>query len=238
MITSLTNEKIKRIIKLKDSKYRESEKCFIVEGPHLVLEAKKMNLLLETFTIDEKIEGTLVSEAVMKKICNTVNPTKCIGICKINSNNFISNNVLILDNINDPTNLGTILRSAKAFGFDTVFSSYGTVDYYNDKVIRGSQGAIFKLSLLKGDIIDFIKKLKETHLVYATDVVNGIDIKNISSADKIAIVLGNEARGVSKEVKAITLDNLYIPMDNMESLNVSVAASILMYERKKRISKN
>lgn len=238
MITSLTNDKIKKIIKLKDAKYRENEKCFIVEGPHLVLEAKKMNLLLETFTIDENIDGTLVSEAVMKKICNTVNPIKCIGICKINNNNSISNNVLILDNISDPTNLGTILRSAKAFGFDTVFSSYGTVDYYNDKVIRGSQGAIFKLSLLKGDIIDFINKLKETHLVYATDVVNGIDVSNISNADKIAIVLGNEARGVSKEVKDIALANIYIPMDNMESLNVSVAASILMYERKKRISKN
>jgi len=142
--------------------------------------------------------------------------------------------VLVLDNISDPTNLGTLLRSAKAFGFDSVFISNGSVDYFNDKVIRGSQGAIFKLNLLKGDIFSFLNKIKKTHQILGTNVRNGFDVNEVNLSEKLALILGNEARGVSSEVEAIVDKNLFIKMDNTESLNVSIAGSILMYEIAKK----
>ena len=179
MITSLNNERIKEIIKLRNSKDRNASGLFIVEGPHLVSEAKDAGLLLESFTTDERYDGILVSEAVMKKMSSTVNPIKAIGLCKMPKKREVTNKILILDRVSDPTNLGTILRSAKAFGFDTIFASDGCVDYYNDKVIRGSQGAIFKLNLLSGDIFNFIFELKKTHKIYGTNVRNVIYVKKV-----------------------------------------------------------
>ena len=234
MITSLTNEKIKEYSKLNQNKYREEQKKYIVEGPHLVLEAKNSGVLLEVITTDEKIEGTLVSEQVMKKLCNTTSPVKVAGICKMVDKNVVANKVLVLDSISDPTNLGTILRSAKAFGFDTVFASNGTVDYYNDKVIRGSQGAIFKLNLLKGDLLQFLSNLKNTHQILGTNVRNGSDVREVCLDEKLALILGNEARGMCEEASKYVDKNLYIKMNNMESLNVSIAGAILMYEIAKK----
>lgn len=234
MITSLTNERIKEYSKLNQSKYREERELFIVEGPHLVEEAKKLNLLVEVVTTDSSIEGTLVGEAVMKKICNTVHPVKVIGICKMIKKNKLTNQVLVLDTISDPTNLGTLLRSAVAFGFETVFLSNGCVDLYNDKVIRGSQGAIFKVNVIKGDLLEFLAKIKNTHQILGTNVRLGEDVSKVQKRDNLAVILGNEARGMNPLAEKYVDSNLYIKMSNTESLNVSVAGSILMYE----ISKN
>lgn len=233
MITSLTNEKVKNVRKLKTSKGRKEQGLFIVEGPHLVKEAKELNLLVNAYTTDESLDGELVSKDVMKKMCDTDSPTTQIGICKLIEKTEIKDKVLILDQIQDPGNLGTLLRSAKAFGFETIFFSNNTVDLYNDKVIRSSQGAIFKLNYIYGDKISFIKKLSETHKVYSTNVVNGVDVRSIEQIDKLAIILGNEGQGVSQEINDLNLDNLYIKINDMESLNVGVAGSILMYELSK-----
>lgn len=230
MITSLTNEKVKNLLKLQNAKNRQKEGLFIVEGPHLVKEAKLKNVLVEAYTIKEQYEGILVSEAVMKKICQTDTVVPQIGVCKIKNDNVIADRVLLLDGIQDPGNLGTILRSAKAFGFDSIFLSKGTVDVYNDKVIRSSQGAIFKLNFLYGDKVEFIKEISKTHHVYSTNVVNGKTPNDVEFPLKLVLILGNEGNGVSNEINDLRLDNLYIPMDNMESLNVGVAGSILMYE--------
>lgn len=234
MITSLTNERIKEFSKLNQTKYREEKGLFIVEGPHLVEEAKNLNLLVEVLTIDPNIEGTLVSEAVMKKISNTVHPVKVIGICKMIKKNELTNHILVLDTISDPTNLGTLLRSAVAFGFDTVFLSNGCVDLYNDKVIRGSQGAIFKVNVIKGDLLEFLAKIKKTHQILGTNVRLGKDVTEVEKMDKLAIILGNEARGMNPLAEKYVDNNLYIKMQNTESLNVSVAGSILMYEITKK----
>lgn len=230
MITSVTNERVKKIVKLRTAKGRKESGLFIVEGPHLVKEAKECGVLVETYTMDENLEGELVSKDVMKKLCQTDTPVPQIGICKMLISNEISDKVLILDQIQDPGNLGTLLRSAKAFGFNSVFFATGTVDLYNDKVIRSSQGALFKLNYHYGDKIDFIKKLSQTHTIYSTNVENGRTPSQIEHEDKVALILGNEGNGVSEEIKNLGLNNLYIPMDNMESLNVGVAGSILMYE--------
>ena len=234
MITSLTNEKIKEYSKLNQSKYREAKGMFIVEGPHLVDEANKLGLLVEVITTDPNVNGTLVSEAVMKKLSNTVHPVKVLGVCKFIKKNELTSKVLVLDTISDPTNLGTLLRSAIAFGFDTVFLSNGSVDCYNDKVIRGSQGAIFKINIIKGDLISFLAKIKKTHQILGTNVRIGKDVTTVELKPNLALILGNEARGMSEEANDFVDDNLFIKMHNTESLNVSVAGSILMYEISKK----
>ena len=234
MITSLTNEKMKEYAKLNQSKYREEKGICIVEGPHLVSEAKALGLLVEVITTDPKVDGTLVSEAVMKKLSNTVHPVKVLGICKMNGKNKVCSKILVLDCISDPTNLGTLLRSAVAFGFETVFLSNGSVDLYNDKVIRGSQGAIFKVNVIKGDLVKFLSEIKKTHQILGTNVRKGKDVSDIKKQPNIALILGNEARGMSEAAEEFVDLNLYIKMQNTESLNVSVAGSILMYELTKK----
>lgn len=234
MITSLTNERVKNLMKLRTSKGRKESSRFIVEGPHLVKEAKALDLLVEAYTISDKYEGEMVSLDVMKKLCATDTPVPQIGVCNIVKKNIISDKVLILDGIQDPGNLGTLLRSAKAFGFDSIFLADKTVDVYNEKVIRSSQGAIFKLNFLYGDKVSFINQLRNTHKVYSTNVVNGITVDKVENKEKIAIILGNEGNGVSDEIINLNLDNIYIEMQDTESLNVGVAGSIIMYEIAKR----
>ncbi|MDE5856004.1 MAG: RNA methyltransferase [Anaeroplasmataceae bacterium] len=228
MISSVDNSKIKTLLKLKQSKYRKQEQMFIVEGAHLVSEARLASVLIEAYSIEEKEGYVQVSETVMKKVCNTDTVVKEIGLCRMLTKTEITDKVLILDGIQDPGNMGSLMRSACAFGFDTIFIGTGSVDIYNDKVIRSSQGAIFKLNFLFGNVCDFVKNL--SHKVYGTNVESGIPLKKIKKEDKLAIILGNEGNGISKEVNALGLDNIFIPMRNTESLNVAVAGSIILYE--------
>ena len=232
MITSVQNAKIKELEKLNNAKYRNEAGLFLVEGPHLVSEARNLGLLVEAYSLEDKDEYTQVSDNVMRKICNTKTPVSEVGVVKIPSNKGLSDKVLILDTIQDPGNMGTIMRSARAFDFKTIILSDGCVDIYNDKVIRSSQGAIFKLNFIKGNLLDIIPTL-EGYDVYGTDVVNGISIKEVNKNKKIAVVMGNEGNGVSKEVRKILKKNIYIPLNETESLNVGVAASIIMYELNK-----
>lgn len=228
MISSTENLKIKELAKLNQSKYRKEKQMFIVEGAHLVKEAKELGLLIEAFSLEELEGFTQVSEGVMKKLCNTNTVVDQIGICKMLPKGAISNKILLLDRVSDPGNMGALMRSAKAFGFDTIILGDGCVDIYNDKVIRSSQGAIFKLNFIYSNLVEFIKNNKE-HKIYGTNVVNGIDVKNVEIVEKMGIVLGNEGQGISKEVFDCLKKNIYIPMNNTESLNVSVAGSIIMY---------
>lgn len=230
-INSPDNPKIKLLLKLNMAKYRKKEGLFIVEGPHLVEEARKANLLVEAFSIEEKPEYTCIDESLMRKICHTDTVVLEIGLCKMFSKREIKDKILILDGIQDPGNLGTLMRSACAFGFETLFLGIGSVDMYNDKVIRSSQGAIFKLNILSGDIRNFILGL-ENYTVYGTNVIQGISLNEVKKEKKIAVVLGNEGNGISEEVNSLGLKNIYIPMEQMESLNVAIAGSIIMYELK------
>lgn len=228
-ITSLDNPKIKFLMKLDNARNRKKEKMFIVEGRHLVLEAKKKGLLIEAYSISSQEDYIEVTKEIMKKICKTDTVVTEIGLCKIVESNLLSNKLLILDAIQDPGNMGALMRSAKAFGFNTIIIGNGSCDIYNDKVIRASQGAIFKLNFIHANLIEFISELKDYDL-YGTNVVNGIDLENVKNNPKMAIVLGNEGNGISDEVKNIINKNIYIKMDDTESLNVSVAGSIIMYK--------
>ena len=233
MINSVNNVKIIELNKLKQKKYQEETGTFLVEGYHLYLEAKEAGALIEAFSLDEKEGMTLVSKDVMKKLSQTSSVPNVISHCKMLKKVELSDKILVLDDIQDPTNMGTILRSAKAFGFNTVIASCESVSFYNDKVLRGSQGAIFKLNLINGNLIEEVSKLKKMgYQVYGTDVRNGIDIKEIKKDGKLVLMMGNEARGLSLELEELAHQNIYIKLDDMESLNVSACASILMYELK------
>ena len=125
--------------------------------------------------------------------------------------------------------MGALMRSACAFGYKTIILGNGCVDIYNDKVIRSSQGAIFKINFINANLNEFIPTLKD-YKIYGTDVINGEELDNVKNSFKLGIVLGNEGNGISPEVKEIIKENIYIPMDNTESLNVGVAGGIIMYK--------
>lgn len=237
IITSLNNPTIKEISKLKNKKYRDLTNTYLVEGDHLVEEAYKNNLLtkiilLEDTTCNYDIEKIYVTKEVMKKLTELDTPNKIIGIVKENTPLPIGNKILILDNIQDPGNLGTIIRSSVAFDIDTIVLSPNTVDTYNPKVIRPTQGMIFYTNIITLKLKEFIDEIKtKNYTIFGTNVRNGKNIKEITLPEKFALVLGNEGQGVSKEIESLCDDNIYIKMSSKcESLNVSVATSILLYE--------
>ena len=229
MITSVENAKIKELAKLNQTKYRKENKMFIVEGAHLVSEARMKGLLIEAFSTSDIDGYTLVSEAVMKKLCNTSSVVNQIGVCKMKEESNLTNKLLLLDRVSDPGNMGTLMRSAKAFGFDTIVLGEGCVDIYNDKVIRSSQGAIFKLNFINTDLVSFINEHKD-YDIYGTNVIKGVELDSVDVGEKFGIVLGNEGQGISKEVFDVIKKNIYITMNNTESLNVGIAGSIIMYK--------
>ncbi len=237
LITSLENKKIKNYAKLLNKKYRDETNHYLVEGEHLVEEAYHTGNLLEVITTPEyqktyDVPTTLVTYDIIKKLSKGINPQPVIGLVKKKQEAPITGKVLILDNISDPGNLGTIIRSSVAFNIDTIVLSLDTVDLYNDKVLRATEGMLYKINIVKKDIKEVINMLhKENYLILGTNVTGGINIKNIAHSQKTAIIVGNEGQGVKKEILDICDDYIYIPMNkNCESLNVGVATSIILYE--------
>ena len=237
IITSLTNQEVKYLDKLKQRKYREKEKKFLVEGEHLVEEAKKKHVLekiivLENTIFDFDIPKLVVTKEVMKKLSSLDTPPNIIGLCKMMEEQEVGNRILILDTIQDPGNLGTIIRSAVAFNIDSIILSENTVDLYNPKVIRSTQGMLFHISIIRGNLEEKLVNLKEKNIpIYTTNVEDGEDIKSVKEIDKFALIMGNEGNGVRKEIANLADKKIYIPMNPVvESLNVAVATSILLYE--------
>ena len=233
MIESVNNERIKEYSKLNTKKYRDESGLFIVEGEHLVEEALKKTQAVEIFSLDDK--HTQVSEAVMRKLSNLNTPPRILAVCKKLKEEEIKGNILILDGIQDPGNLGTIIRSAVAFGIDTIVTSLDTVDYYNVKTLRASEGMVFNINIVEKDLNELLPELKNTHRIYTTNVVNGTDVSKIDINKPYAIVMGNEGNGVKREIANMCDEAIYIPMNNnCESLNVAIATSIILYEFSKK----
>lgn len=236
-ITSINNDYIKYLLKLKEKKYRHLEKKFIIEGYHLVNEAYQAKMLKEVLVIDddEKFEGVSVikvTDQIIKKLSSTITPQNIIGICDISNEKEIKGKkILLLDNINDPGNLGTLIRSSLGFGIDTIVLSEDCVDLYNEKVIRATQGAIFKINIIINDLKETIVYLQKHDIkVFGTSLESSKFLQEYKINNNYAILLGNEANGVKKELLQLTNDNIKIEIDNkLESLNVAVAGSIIMY---------
>ena len=240
LITSLENERIKNYIKLKDRKYRKKTNTYIVEGLHLVLEAYKSGNLIELILEKDEVlpidvPTIYVTNEIINKISNLDTPVNILGLCKMSDGNeIIGTKILMLDEVQDPGNLGTIIRSSVAFGVDTIVLGNNTVDLYNPKVIRATQGMLFYVNIISKDLKETIKELKSLEIpVYGTKVEYGEDVRNFPSKDKksYGLVVGNEGNGVSSEVLDLCDKYIYIDMDEkVESLNVSVATSIILYE--------
>jgi TrmH family RNA methyltransferase len=237
-IDSLNNEKIKYFYKLKQKKYRDESGLFIVEGNNLVEEAYKngylKNVLIEegqelSFNFDSLF---IVTKDIMKKLSDLDNPSKIIGICNKKEDKLVGNKLLLLDNLQDPGNLGTIIRSAVAFNIDTIVLGDNCVDLYNSKVIRSTQGMIFNINIVNYNLEELIETLKEKdYTIYGTKVTNGNSVKNIKVKDKYALIIGSEGKGVSESLLSLCDEYLYIDMNKKcESLNAAIAASIIMYE--------
>ena len=235
--TSVENSKIKDIKKLHLKKYRDQESLFLIEGEHLVLEAFKAGVL-KTLIVGEEssfsleVDTMVVSSQVLSYLSELETPQPIMGVCRKLKSREITGNVVVLDNIQDPGNLGTIIRSAVAFNIDTLLLSKGTVDFYNEKVLRASQGLVFHLNIVVEDLEKILPFLKSKgYSLIGTKVTNGKDIKSVEKKYPFAIIMGNEGKGVSKEVEFLCDDFAYIKMhEKCERLNVGVATSILMYE--------
>lgn len=235
-ITSVNNERIKELVKLKEKKYRDKMGLFFIEGLDIIEEAYKNGLLKELYILDgydspyKDIPYTNVSYEVMKKISDMESVSEYYGVCKKIQDKDLGKKIIILDGIQDPGNLGTIIRSAVAFNIDTVVLSRECVDLYNSKVLRSTKGMIFNKNVIVRDIVPFIDSL-DKYTIYGTSVTNGEDIRSIELPEYIALVIGNEGKGISQEVYDRCNKFIYIKMnDRCESLNAGVAASIIMYE--------
>ena len=236
-ISSKQNTKIKEIAKLiSDNSYRKERKEFVIEGFHLLEMALEDKLIKAIFSlepiknIDEKITNYIVSEDILKKISTQKNPQGVVAICSMRKEKEIShNNVLYLDGVSDPGNLGTLLRTALAFSFKDVILSKGSVSLYNEKTISSSQGAIFRLNIISGDEQNLIDLKEKGYKILATEIKGSVELNNIKKSDKQVLILGNEAHGVNEKILNLADERIRIDINEIESLNVAICGAIMMH---------
>lgn len=234
-ITSISNDYIKGIVRLHEKRYRDQEQKFIIEGYHLISEAK--DLLETVLIIDEKdevsgVENILVTNEIINKVSFTKTPQKIIGICHYFPQYELSGErFLLLDHLQDPGNVGTLVRSALGFNIDMVILSEDSVDLYNDKFIRATQGALFKAKIVINPLETVIKELKKRKVkIIGTSLETNHSLEEIIGEKKYAIILGNEANGVNPKLLETTDINIKIETNfTLESLNVGVAGGIIMH---------
>ncbi|MBF0979291.1 MAG: RNA methyltransferase [Clostridiales bacterium] len=243
IITSKDNEIIKNIKKLKEKKYRLDS--YIVEGIKMVKEAISENqeialiAIREDFKIDfdtKKIKIVTISNKIFNDISDVKTPQGILAVIKKNQNNQIETNsdyILALDSLQDPGNMGTIIRTADSANINQIIINKTTVDPYSPKVIRSTMGAIYRTNII--EVEDLKATLKEMKLkgfqIITTDLKATQSIYDINYNNKTVVVIGNEANGVSQEILQTADKKVIIPMlGKTESLNASIAASIMIYE--------
>lgn len=253
VISSKDNELIKHIKKLKDKKYRDESNEYIIEGVKLIEEAVKENAKIKKIIVCEdttktyeiptnimleiaKYECIYVTEKIFASITQVTNPQGIMAIIEKNTENqeidFTQDIIVALDDVQDPGNLGTILRTVDSIGLNQIIVSKGTADAFNPKVVRSTMGAIFRVKIIEVEnLAQAIKEMRKHHFkLMVTSLQTDNSIYDIDFNKKI-IVVGNEANGVSKEIQDMADEKAKIPMlGRTESLNASVAAGIVMYE--------
>ncbi|MCL2847191.1 MAG: RNA methyltransferase [Firmicutes bacterium] len=249
-ITSTTNQKIIHAKKLgRDKKYRSEKGEFLVEGIRWVNETIKWArdkiesiFILEESVVDVEFTDNckceisdkiyFLSQSLLKKIATTETPQPAVAIVKMKQKEFeFKNRILFLDEISDPGNVGTIIRTGVASGFSNIILK-NCVDIYNPKVVRSTMGTLLHANILEIDNANILTELKSNgYSIVAADIKgeNVFESKNLFQ--KAALVIGSEAHGLSSEVKNIATHLIKIPMDKkVESLNASVSAGIMMYQ--------
>lgn len=253
LITSKDNEIVKHIKKLSEKKYRDQSNCYIIEGIKLVEEAIQEDARIEKIVICEestktaeisknlmyeiaKYDCIYVTDKIFKTLSQVMNPQGILAVVKKNKERPIikydEDVIVALDDIQDPGNLGTILRTVDSIGLKQLIVSKGTADVFNPKVVRSSMGAIFRVEVIEvenlKETIEAIKRNKYELIV--TSLQTESSIYDIDYTKKI-IVIGNEANGVSQEIQDMADKKIKIPMlGKTESLNASVATAIILYE--------
>ncbi len=235
LITSKDNKKIKEVRKLLNSKYSRELGLFVIEGENLIEEAIKNNLLVSLYVLENyeckyNFEFDYVTLDVMKSISDLKSTPRLIGVCKFDNNKTIGNKIVILDNVQDPGNAGTIIRNSVAFGIDTIIFSEGSVNPYNEKVLRSTGGMIFNTNIIISDlsIIDEIKN--KGIIVIGTSLHTNNSLESLEHLDKYAVIFGNEGNGVREEILNNCDKLVKINMDSKcESLNVGVSSGIVLY---------
>lgn len=252
-ITSKDNELIKHIKKLKDKKYRDSNNEFVVEGIKLIQEAIQEKANIKQIVICEDCEKTemlsedlkyeiakqecvYVSEKIFKTISEVSTPQGILAIIEKNNQNteidYTQDIIVALDDIQDPGNLGTILRTVDSIGLTQILVSKGTADCYNPKVVRSTMGAIFRVRIIEcEDLEKMLKEIKKHKFkIVTTSLQTQNSIYDIDYQKKV-IIIGNEANGVEKNIQDMADEKVKIPMlGKTESLNASVATGIVLYE--------
>ncbi len=240
MITSIQNERIKAINKLKQKKYRHESACFIIEGPHLIEEALKSKFEVlylikdESYPLPEtfkSLEILTVSKNVLAHLAETKQPQGILAVVKMTELKKQPGHVLLIDAIQDPGNLGTMIRTAASAGFSEVILGKGTVDLYNDKVIRSTQGALFNIRIRQADLVEAITELKQASVeIWAASLSEAKYYHQNKVKKETAIIIGNEGAGIHSDILKLSDKRVKIPIyGNVESLNAGVAAGILMY---------
>ena len=248
LITSKDNSTIKEIKKLKEKKYRKDK--FLVEGIKMVKEAIQENADIELIVLREGTKLDLdiskfniieASEKVFNELTDVVAPQGVLAVVRKNNKNsddngnqidFSADYILALDGLQDPGNLGTILRTADSANLKQIIVSKDTVDAYSPKVIRSTMGAIYRINIIEvDDLVKTLEQIKKNGFeVVTTDLQTDKSIYDLEYNKKV-VVIGNEANGVTKGVKEVADYKVIIPMlGKTESLNASVAAGVMIYE--------
>lgn len=228
------------------AKERKKQQQFLLEGTHLVETAMRsgwpieMLFITEDYRLSEEMESVkheVISENVLEHLSITKSPQGIIAVANMVDVSFPeeAHRVIICDSVQDPGNLGTIIRTADAAGFDAVISGTGTVDLYNDKTIRSTQGSLFHIPVIQSDLMTKIPELKADGFhIWAAALKDSVLYNEAKRTEKLAVIVGNEGSGIHEDVLKQADEIVKIPIfGKAESLNVGIAAAILMYEAKK-----
>lgn len=239
-ITSLQHPLVKHLVRLRQNRdYREEHNSVLIEGRKMIAEANGLHSIKLLVAYDSSYipsginadEIVFVPESVMQKISGVLSPDGLIAeleLPKPASLNGLSW-ILAFDGVSDPGNLGTLLRTGLALGWEGAFILENSCDPYNDKAIRAAKGATFKFPIASGNWNNLMEVIENNHLVPFAADMGGISIEETGQLDKVLLVLGNEAHGVSQEIRE-ACKSISVPMrGDMESLNVAIAGGILMY---------
>ncbi|WP_323740388.1 TrmH family RNA methyltransferase [Filobacillus milosensis] len=242
MIESKQNKQVKQWKKLHRKKYRDELNTFLVEGWHLVEEAIKSDWTIEKLIVheDETVpnewenhEFIYVSDEVFNELSQTETPQGIMALVQIKveeKNDF--QKVLLIDAVQDPGNVGTMIRTALAFDIDAVTLGKGSADLFHDKVIRATQGALFHIPVIRGNLDEWIDKCRTNDIkVFGTALdEQAKPLNEIQSPGTFAVIVGNEGSGVNPEFLSRADETVYIPIHRQsESLNVGIATSIVLY---------
>ena len=237
----ISKNQIKYIRGLSLKKNRIKEQCFVVEGEKCLAELLNSSFkVVELFALKDWIDenkavfdkAQAVSFKELERISNLKSPNKVLAVVKMKKQVILKKDsvvTLVLDGINDPGNLGTIIRMCDWFGVKQIICSKNTVDIYNPKVVQSTMGSLFRVNIVYADLIKYLAKI--TTPVYGA-YMDGENVKDIKIKQKTHLVMGNEANGISEKIKKYISRRVAIRNigGDTESLNVSVATSILLHE--------